>query len=234
MVSFNTSESATEFNDVNVISCFTGWLPEPLPLRFGHIGEVWKFLKETLPKYQWAEEKAKAQLEEELLAQMLLENELKEEANANDGKEAKSDAKDKKKVKEAAKNAGGGGKETKMDKHKKDVLKEKKGGKTLTDEAFVDESYVPDFAEMVVLASFSDLPLNKLSASSEMADRREKLRKYNLNHDFSSPVWITCTRDVTLNPPPPPEKVPVWKTIRQRKKLIVPSDEPISKQQVID
>ena len=30
-------------------------MPEPLPLRFGHISEVWTFLKETLPKYQWAE-----------------------------------------------------------------------------------------------------------------------------------------------------------------------------------
>ncbi len=97
--SFNQSDSATEFNDVSVISCFTGWLPEPLPLRFGHIGEVWKFLKETLPKYQWAEEKAKAQLEEELMAQLLLESEMKEEANAADGKEAKNDPKDKKKAK---------------------------------------------------------------------------------------------------------------------------------------
>lgn len=59
------------------------------------------------------------------------------------------------------------------------------------------------------------------------ADRRERLRKYNLNHDFSNPVWITCTRDISLNPPPPPEKLPVWKTIRQKKKHVVPSDEPI-------
>ncbi len=51
----NLSDSATEFNDISIISCFTGWLPEPLPLRFGHISEVWKFLKETLPKYQWLE-----------------------------------------------------------------------------------------------------------------------------------------------------------------------------------
>jgi hypothetical protein len=80
---------------------------------------------------------------------------------------------------------------------------------------------------MVVYASFTDLPLNKLSASTEVADRRERLRKYNLNHDFSNPVWITCTRDISLNPPPPPDKIPVWKTIRQKKKHIVPSDEPI-------
>jgi hypothetical protein len=62
---FNPSESATEFNDINIISCLTGWLPEPLPLTFGHSPEVWKFLKETIPQYQWPEEKAKISMEEE-------------------------------------------------------------------------------------------------------------------------------------------------------------------------
>ena len=57
--SFNPADSATEFNDSSIISCLTGWLPEPLPLRFGHITEVWKFLKETLPKFQWNDEKPK-------------------------------------------------------------------------------------------------------------------------------------------------------------------------------
>jgi hypothetical protein len=59
--------SATEFNDASVISCLTGWIPEPLPLRFGHMSEVWKFLKETLPKYQWPEDKNKVQTEEDQL-----------------------------------------------------------------------------------------------------------------------------------------------------------------------
>jgi hypothetical protein len=61
------------------------------------------------------------------------------------------------------------------------------------------------------------------------ADRRERLRQYNLNHDLSNPCWIICTRDIPLDPPPPPEKVPVWKTIRQRKKYVLPSAEPICK-----
>ncbi len=52
---------------MSIISCFTGWLPEPLPLRFGHISEVWRFLKDTLPKYQWQEDKPKTVLEDELL-----------------------------------------------------------------------------------------------------------------------------------------------------------------------
>lgn len=73
MVSLNPTDAATEFNDSNVVSYFTGWLPEPLPLRFGHMTEVWKFLKETLPKFQWPEEKAaKLQAEEEALAIQVL------------------------------------------------------------------------------------------------------------------------------------------------------------------
>jgi hypothetical protein len=67
-LSFNAPGSPTEFNDSSVIHCLTGWVPEPLPLRFGHISEVWKFLKETLPKYQWQTEKAKAQEEEQAAA----------------------------------------------------------------------------------------------------------------------------------------------------------------------
>ena len=55
------------------------------------------------------------------------------------------------------------------------------------------------------------------------------MRKYNLKHDFSNPVWITCTRDITLEPPPPPEKVPLWKTIRPKKKHVLPTDEPLRK-----
>lgn len=63
----------------------------------------------------------------------------------------------------------------------------------------------------------------------EKADRRERLRKYSLNHDYSHPMWITCTRDKPLTPPPPPDVIPKWKTIRQRKKYLVPSDEPVCK-----
>ncbi|CAF0778069.1 unnamed protein product [Brachionus calyciflorus] len=213
---FNPSDSATEFNDVNVISCLTGWLPEPLPLRFGHMSEVWKFLKETLPKYQWPDDKNRTQLDDDqtIIAES---SEMKDETvgdNRSDGKMVKKPKETKATI----------GKDPKAQ-HKKDQ-KDKKG-KSIIEEPTQDENFVPDFPEMVVFASFTDLPLNKLSASTEVADRRERLRKYNLNHDFSNPVWITCTRDVPLNPPPPPEKIPVWKTIRQKKKHLVPSDEPI-------
>ena len=58
------------------------------------------------------------------------------------------------------------GKDTKMEKNKKDV-KDKKG-KPATDEPVQEESFALDFIDMVVYASFTDLPLNKLSASTEV------------------------------------------------------------------
>lgn len=116
-----------------------------------------------------------------------------------------------------------------MEKQKKDtkILK----AKPLNDEPQQEDSYSPDFPETLIFASFCDLPLTKISAHTEMADRREHLRKYSLNNDFSNPVWVTCTRDIPIDPPPPPEKIPLWKTIRPRKKPnTVPSDEPIQQE----
>lgn len=55
-----------------------------------------------------------------------------------------------------------------MDKHKKDNNKNPKHGKSIQDDIIQDESFAPEFPEMVVFASFTDLPLNKLSASSEV------------------------------------------------------------------
>ena len=58
------------------------------------------------------------------------------------------------------------GKDTKLDKTKKDI-KDKKGKSTI-DEPLAEENFAPEFPEMVVFASFTDLPLNKLSASTEV------------------------------------------------------------------
>jgi hypothetical protein len=143
-------------------------------------------------------------------------------------KDASSKADQKSHKKTAKDSKATSGKDTKLDKHKKEI-KDGKKGKSTTDEQIQDESFSPEFPEMVAFAYFTDLPLTKLSASTEVADRRERLRKYNLNHDFSNPVWITCTRDKPLQAPPPPEVIPVWKTIRQKKKYVVPSDEPVCK-----
>lgn len=60
------------------------------------------------------------------------------------------------------------GKDTKMEKHKKGDTKSEKKGKSIFDDSTQDETFTLDFPDMVVYASFTDLPLNKLSASTEV------------------------------------------------------------------
>ena len=160
--SFNPADSPTEFNDANVVSYFTGWLPEPLPLRFGHISEVWKFLKETLPKYQWPDsEKQKASATEEELNIIPENAEIKEDVSVDKDTGSKSEIKNRK-SKESKSLSGN---TSKMEKHK--ATKPDKRGKSVIDENVQEENYGPDFPETVVFASFTDLPMNKLSASTE-------------------------------------------------------------------
>ena len=127
--------------------------------------------------------------------------------------------------------AGGDKGHAKKDTGTKGGVQAKGGGKSIADDSstgLAEESFSPDFPDMVVFASFVDLPIRKkVSASTEVADRRERLRLYNLNHDHSNPAWLICTRDMPLHAPAPPAKIPVWKTIRQRKKHVLPTDEPV-------
>ena len=62
-----------------------------------------------------------------------------------------------------------GGKETRMEKSRKETkdTKDKKAKPTF-EEQTAEENFSPEFPEMVVFASFTDLPLNKLSASTEV------------------------------------------------------------------
>lgn len=61
------------------------------------------------------------------------------------------------------------GKETRLDKPRKETKDAKdKKMKPTAEEQTPEENFSPDFPEMVVFASFTDLPLNKLSASTEV------------------------------------------------------------------
>lgn len=154
------------------------------------MNEVWKFLKETLPKFQWAEEKAKTLADEEqaiaivnfniinhlydtkrlkynhfVVVDKQDQSEPKEDASVEKDMSTKADQKSHKKTMKEPKVTSG--KETKLEKHKKEVKDGKKAKSTL-DEQIQDESFSPDFPEMVAFASFTDLPLTKLSASTEV------------------------------------------------------------------
>ncbi len=101
--------------DCNIIHCLTGWLPEPIPLKYGHTEEIWNLLLEILPHWklppppaQNAESKLKLADKESKLSTD--EEVKKEETPRPDAKESK-DAKDTKGKKDEGKETGGGGKE---------------------------------------------------------------------------------------------------------------------------
>ena len=46
----------------------------------------------------------------------------------------------------------------------------------------------------------------------------EVLREHGISHCTPHPIHLTQTRSCPLQLPPPPEKIPAWKTVRPRKK----------------
>lgn len=63
------------------------------------------------------------------------------------------------------------------------------------------------------------------------ASASERLRQIGLSYLHPHPIWLTQTRSLPLEPPPPEEVIPQWKLIRPRKKKTTPSDEPIGRSQ---
>ncbi len=94
--------------------------------------------------------------------------------------------------------------------------------------ALIDDQTIPEAPKMIVFANIPHLQPARISAYSEVADRSERLRRYNLNDTFSSSMLLTSIRDIPLEPPPPPEYVPPWKLIRPKKSKTLPHAEPFS------
>lgn len=98
--------------------------------------------------------------------------EVKEEASVEKEVTKQQDSKAHKKVKDSKSTSG---KETKMDnKHKKETNKKDKGKLTI-EEQTQEENFSPDFPETVAFACFTDLPLNKLSVSTELVKTPNRL-----------------------------------------------------------
>jgi hypothetical protein len=98
--------------------------------------------------------------------------EVKEEASVEKEVTKQQDSKSHKKVKDSKTTSG---KETKMDnKHKKETNKKDKGKLTI-EEQTQEENFSPDFPETVAFACFTDLPLNKLSVSTELVKMPNQL-----------------------------------------------------------
>ncbi|XP_041351984.1 androglobin-like isoform X2 [Gigantopelta aegis] len=209
-------------------------------VRYCHISEIWDLLKTFLPSWQLPvqePEKTEAAdaVKKELTSSVESQKEEKSEKDALT-KEAKPEGKEKSKeggkekpAKDAKeKEKGKDGKEDKKekkDKEKSDKDKDKDKHK----DKFTEEVSIPENPEVVVFATYNSTPKYPVSVSvlGEHANASEHLRQIGLSHLFPHPLWITQTRDIPLEPPPPPEVIPAWKQIRPRIKKPTPSDEPI-------
>ncbi|KAH3725435.1 hypothetical protein DPMN_051268, partial [Dreissena polymorpha] len=225
-----------EFGDVSIVSCLTGWLPEAIPLQYGHIHEVWELLKGVLPEFKLPlQDWERALLDEEKAkrdeAALGLEG-IKEEKMDTASKDSKVDKPEAKAAgKDAGKEKGAkDAKEKEKGKEPKDKKAEKEKDKKAEKDKVLDEAPIPENPEVVIFASYRSAPKHpmKVSVLGESADASERLRQNGFSHLYPHPVLVTQTRSCPLEPPPPPEKIPAWKLIRPRKKKTTPSDEPIA------
>ncbi|KAL3881172.1 hypothetical protein ACJMK2_027629 [Sinanodonta woodiana] len=238
---YTGGSSSSEFGDFSVINCLTGWLPEAIPLQYGHISEIWDLLKNCLP--EWKLPLQEWEKSPEPVDQMKKEETASADGTKDEKSEKDSVSKDGKAEKVEAKPAAG--KDAGKDKAPKDAKDAKdKGGKDGKDKKekgdkdkkqdkekmSMDETPLPEHPEVVVFATYWSPPKYpaKISVMGDRADASERLRQNGLSHIYPHPVLITQTRSCPLEPPPPPEKIPAWKLIRPRKKKTTPSDEPVA------
>ncbi|CAF0738248.1 unnamed protein product [Adineta steineri] len=223
-LNFNTPNDFPEFNESSIIHLLTGWIPEPIPLKYTHSEKVWNFLRynrsnnnqsysttsfSPIPLYQWPETK----------------NDLPEETiNSIDQQDDKSSKKRRTppiSIKEKSSNS-------------KDTKKSTILNRTISvddTETITTDQGSFELPKLIIFATVQHLQPTRMSSFSEVANRSERLRHYNLNNTFSTSVLLTSIRDIPLEPPTPPESVPAWKLIRPRKAKLLPHAEIIPLQE---
>ncbi|XP_066285114.1 androglobin-like isoform X10 [Branchiostoma lanceolatum] len=252
---YNGGLQSCEFGEASIIHCLTGWLPETIPLQYGHQDKVWLLLKDVLPEFMLPEppppaEPAGQQPDlgtsaasvDTAIAPSRKETRQESEVLSRVDSVRKDDPKSGQTSK--AEKGEKGGKDQKEDKKKKegegkDREKSKSAGRshsavhsakaTDADNANAQASgpVVPEKPEILVFVTYTHPPkVPRVSALGEMADASEKLRQSGLSHIHPHPLLLTQTRSCPLVAPPPPVVVPHWKTIRQKKKKSLPTDEP--------
>eukprot|EP00794_Sanderia_malayensis_P000438 gene438-1079_t len=225
--------SFSEMGDTSIIHSLTGWLPEPIPLKYGHTDEIWQLLMDILPNWKLPTPSGSAssgKVADKDSGKQSTDDEAKKDESprpeakeSKEGKEAKGSKKD-------DKEGGGGGKETGGSKEKsenrskqKDKSQDKDKDAKSKDKvslASTTQARVNTEPEYVVFASYSPPPTSPLRVSTlkEMADSSEKLRLFGLSHNHPHPVHLTMVRNCPLVAPPTPIQIPRWKLIRQKKK----------------
>ncbi|CAF4085833.1 unnamed protein product [Rotaria sp. Silwood2] len=255
---FNTSNDFSESNETSVIHSLTGWIPEPIPLKYTHAEKVWDFLrydrsnqyiaenenginKNTssfgpIPVFKWPDSKVYLH-EETILMNVNDTSEHFDDKKPEDKHLKKRESslsqiapKDPTIIKSinTKENRTTGSPNLKTANDTKKIIGTGRGGPIEDSGFFIDDQMIPEAPKMIVFAATPHLQPTRMSSYSETADRSERLRHYNLNDTFSTSVLLTSIRDIPLEPPPPPEYVPPWKLIRPKKPIILPHAEPIT------
>lgn len=197
-IDYNGGNSSCEFGDFSVIQCLTGWLPETIPLQYGHLPEIWNMLKQALPEFKLPElEPEKPPENLEVPKDPTISPEGTEEAKDKEIKDKPSEIK----------SEGKPAKEEKKGKGKEDKKKDKEKNKELKEKSMMQEDIpLPEHPEIMVFAAYSGPPKYpvRISVLGEMADASERLRQSGLSHLYPHPVLVKQTRSCPLEPPPPP------------------------------
>nr|XP_006811496.1 PREDICTED: androglobin-like [Saccoglossus kowalevskii] len=232
---YNGGSNNSEFGDVTIIHVLTGWLPETIPLQYGHIHQVWDLVKKLLPEFTLPEpgEQKLPELDSMKKDGSKAEIELagkdgkKDEKGGKDGKDKEKEKSDKPEKPAKEKDH----KEDKKDKKDKDKDKDKDKRPGTQGEPGIDKDAILGDVSMgpqvAIFISYENPPKvpARVSLLGEMADASERLRQSGLSHVFPHPLLLTRTRSCPLVAPPPPPVVPAWKLIRQKKKKTTPHDQ---------
>ncbi|KAK1805490.1 hypothetical protein P4O66_019790, partial [Electrophorus voltai] len=194
--------SGRELGEFTIIHCLTGWIPELLPLQSRHVGKLWEFLQDAIPKFQVTEE---GTLERSTSA-------CSAGGRHSQAGECKS-------------------KSPTLNKEKQKGMGHSMNGviRLLYPQAHLCES--PQMVVCASFQPLH-LQEKKTSMLGQMADSSERLRQYGLSQLYSHPVLLMRTRACSLVVGPKTPPVSSWKLVRPRKERNItdePKETPLQK-----
>ncbi|UJR16262.1 hypothetical protein I4U23_003169 [Adineta vaga] len=239
---FNVLDDVTECDETSIVHSLTGWIAEPIPLKYTHTEKVWNFLRHDrsnrqvsenecysrssfgpIPLFKWREPKTDSPEESSVTNRSSICFSKQQSIDLQDDKSSKK-GRTPIITKDPSVNKPISSKVNNIKDTKKTNVTVREDSIPATT-AFANQITV-EAPKMIVFAMTSHLQPTRLSSFGEIADRSERSRRYNLNETFSTPILLTSIRDIPLEPPLPTEFVPAWKLIRPKKTKLLPNAEP--------